>query len=124
MSTGDKNINKWCQYTREASYTRNISYHRAIKVSPYEAVYGIKPHREKLNEQSNGSHSEQQEENSFEESNEKRSQLQDDEEPPRKRQKIIENQRKYNAAMGNCPHGIEKKKQKHLTGLRNYIRPT
>lgn len=37
---------------------------------PYEAVYGIKPHREKLNEQSKESQSEQ-EENKLEESNEK-----------------------------------------------------
>ena len=68
---------------REASYTRNISYHRAIKVSPYEAVYGIKHHREKLNEQSKESQSEQ-EENNLEESNEKRSQPQQDEDQPRK----------------------------------------
>ena len=32
----------------EAAYARNIAYHRAIKQSPYEAVYGIKPHREQL----------------------------------------------------------------------------
>lgn len=63
VSTADKNIKKWCQYTREASYTRNISYHRTIKVSPYEAVYGIKPHREKLHEQSKERQSEQEESN-------------------------------------------------------------
>ena len=28
--------------------TRNISYHCTIKQSPYETVYGIKPHREQL----------------------------------------------------------------------------
>lgn len=70
VSTADKNIKKWCQHTREASYTRNISYHRTIKVSPCEAVYGIKPHRENLNEQSKESQYEQ-EENNLEESNEK-----------------------------------------------------
>ena len=32
----------------QAAYTRNISYHHAIKASPYEAVFGIKPHREIL----------------------------------------------------------------------------
>ena len=32
----------------EAAYVRNIAHHRAIKQSPYEAVYGIKPHREQL----------------------------------------------------------------------------
>lgn len=47
MSTS-KETNRWCQSTMEASYVRNISYHRAIKQSPYEAVYGIKPHREQL----------------------------------------------------------------------------
>lgn len=110
VSTADKNIKKWCQYTREASYTRNISYHRAIKVSPYEAVYGIKPHREKLNEQSKESQSEQ-EENNLEESNEKSSQPQQDEDQPRKRQKIIENQTKYNAAMVNQTKRKQEKKQ-------------
>ena len=110
VSTADKNINKWCQYTREASYTRNISYHRAIKVPPYEAVYGIKPHREKLNEQSKESQSEQ-EENDLEESNEKSSQPQQDEDQPRKRQKIIENQTKYNAAMVNQTKRKQEKKQ-------------
>ena len=69
VSTADKNIKKWCQHMREASY------HQAIKVSPYEAVYRIKPHRERLNEQSKESQSEQ-EENDLEESNEKSSQPQ------------------------------------------------
>ena len=44
----NKETNKWCQSTMEAAYVRNIAYHRAIKQSPYEAVYGIKPHREQL----------------------------------------------------------------------------
>ncbi|XP_078350835.1 uncharacterized protein LOC144635622 [Oculina patagonica] len=44
----NKETSKWCESTREAAYVRNISYHRAIKQSPYEAVYGIKPHREQL----------------------------------------------------------------------------
>ena len=73
VSTADqknKTSRNGASYTREASYNRNISYHRAIKVSPYEAVYRIKPHREKLNEQSKESQSEQ-EENNLEESNEK-----------------------------------------------------
>lgn len=110
VSTADKNINKWCQYTREASYTRNISYHRAIKLSPYEAVYGIKPHREKLNEQTKERESEQ-EENKLEENSEKTSQPQDDEHQPRKRQKITENQTKYNAAMVNQTKRKQEKKQ-------------
>ena len=46
-STPGKDIKKWCKYVSEACYIRNITYHRAIKVSPYEAVDGFKPHREK-----------------------------------------------------------------------------
>ena len=47
-STADKSIKKYCQYTREASYTRDISYHRANKLATYKAVYEIKFHRQKL----------------------------------------------------------------------------
>ena len=46
-STATKVLN-WCQKLGEISYTRNITYHTAIKTSPYGAVYGIKPHRELL----------------------------------------------------------------------------
>ena len=28
----------------EAAYVGNIAYHRAMKPSPWEAVYGVKPH--------------------------------------------------------------------------------
>ena len=114
IGTADKNIHKWCQYTREASYTRNISYHRAIKLSPYEAVYGIKPHREKtankeVTEESEERESEE-EENSVKEANEKTTQ-QSSEEPPRKRQKIIENQTKYNTDMVKQTKRRQEKKQ-------------
>ena len=44
----NRETNKWCHSTMEAAHVRNIAYHRAIKQSPYEAVYGIKPHREQL----------------------------------------------------------------------------
>ena len=91
VSTADKNIKKRCKYTREASYTRNISYHQ-------------------LNEQSKESQSEQ-EENDLEDSNEKSSQPQQDEDQPRKWQKIIENQTKYNAAMVNQTKRKQEKKQ-------------
>ena len=47
-STADKSIKKYCQYTREASYTRDVSYHRANKLATYKAVYEIKFHRQKL----------------------------------------------------------------------------
>ncbi|XP_048586878.1 KRAB-A domain-containing protein 2-like [Nematostella vectensis] len=41
-----KSVGEWCKATMEASYTMNITYHRAIKCSPYEAVFGFKAHRE------------------------------------------------------------------------------
>lgn len=48
-STATK-VSNWCKKLGEISYTRNITYHTAIKTSPYEAVYGIKPHRKLLNQ--------------------------------------------------------------------------
>ena len=71
MSTSSTSVQKWCEKASEAAYTRNISYHRAIKMTPYEAVYGIKSHRE----------------------------CEHHEEQSRKRQKITENQEKYNNKM-------------------------
>ena len=46
MSTSYTSVQKWCEKASEAAYTRNISYHRAIKMTPNEAVYGIKSHGE------------------------------------------------------------------------------
>ena len=31
IDTADKDIKRWCQYTKQAAYTRNMLYHRAIK---------------------------------------------------------------------------------------------
>ena len=47
VSTAEKDSN-WCRKLGEISYTRNISYHTAIQTTRYEAVYGMKPHREVL----------------------------------------------------------------------------
>ena len=71
MSTSSTSVQKWCEKASEAAYTRNISYHRAIKMTPYEPVYGIKSHGE----------------------------CEHHEEQSRKRQKITENQEKYNNKM-------------------------
>ena len=68
MSTSSTSVQKWCEKASEAAYTRNISYHRAIKMTPYEALYGFKSHRE----------------------------CEHPEEQSRKRQKITENHEKYN----------------------------
>ena len=46
LSSENKSIGEWCKYTLQASYTMNITFHRAIKCSPYEAVFGFKAHRE------------------------------------------------------------------------------
>ena len=48
MGSNDKNLDRWCECTMQASYTMNITLHRAIHTSPYEAVFGIKAHHENL----------------------------------------------------------------------------
>ena len=40
-----KNVSNWCKCLGEVCYTRNISYHSAT-TTPYEAVFGTKPHWE------------------------------------------------------------------------------
>ena len=37
---------QWCDFTAEASYTMNITNHRAVQTSPYEAVFSFNAHRE------------------------------------------------------------------------------
>ena len=44
--SNNKNIERWCEYTLQASYTTNITLHRAINTTPYEAVFGITAHGE------------------------------------------------------------------------------
>ena len=85
MSTSSKNLKKWCEKAQEAAYTRNISYHRAIKMTPYEAVYGIKAHREVIHPHPDPDRDEESEEC--------------EEERPTKRKKVQENQKKYNKQM-------------------------
>ena len=46
MGSNNKNIKRWCEYTMQASYTMNITLHRAINTIPYQAVFGITAHRE------------------------------------------------------------------------------
>ncbi|XP_068723811.1 uncharacterized protein [Montipora capricornis] len=47
MGSNIKNIERWCEYKMQASYTMNITLHRAINTPPYEAVFGIMALREK-----------------------------------------------------------------------------
>ena len=46
MGSNNKNIERWCEYTMQASYTMNITLYRAMNTTPYEAVFGITAHRE------------------------------------------------------------------------------
>lgn len=89
ISSTKKKVKRWCSYTKEAAYTRNFSYHRAIKVSPYEAVFHMKPHREIVD-------IEEEEKDDTEQSATADNEI---EEMPNKRHKVIENQRKYNESM-------------------------
>ena len=68
-STSSTSVQKWCEKASEAAYTRNITYHWPIKMTPYEAVYDIKA-IEGMNIMTN-----------------------------RKRQKVTENQENYNNEM-------------------------
>ena len=40
MGSNNENIERWCEYTTQASHTMNITPHRAINTKPYEAVFG------------------------------------------------------------------------------------
>lgn len=62
LRTSSKNLKKWCEKALEAAYTRNISYDRAKKMTPYEAVYGIKSHREVYTSQNSEADQEAQDE--------------------------------------------------------------
>ena len=42
MTTCGLQISQWCKYTMQSSCIMNMSYHRAINMTPYEAVFHIK----------------------------------------------------------------------------------
>ncbi|XP_068750736.1 uncharacterized protein [Montipora capricornis] len=46
MGSNNKNIERWCEYTMQASDTMKVTLHRAINTTPYEVVFGITAHRE------------------------------------------------------------------------------
>ena len=46
MGSNNMNIERWCEYKMQASYTINIPLHKAVNTTPYEAVFGITAHRE------------------------------------------------------------------------------
>ena len=95
VSTAGKSIKKWCQCTREALYTRKISYHWAIKLSPYKGVDIIKPCREKLTQKRKSIRRRRRRKQCRRNQPKKFTTIK--EEPPRKWQNIIENRAKcYN----------------------------
>ncbi|EDO41664.1 predicted protein [Nematostella vectensis] len=76
QSEAHKELKRWCESTSQASYTMNITHHRAINERPYEVVFGFKANREHRNVADN-----------------------EDEMPGAKRQKRIERQEAYNQKM-------------------------
>ena len=48
MSTCGLQISKWCKCTMQASYVMNITYHRAINMTLYEAIFPMKAKRKLL----------------------------------------------------------------------------
>ena len=42
MGTCGLQISKWCKYTMQVSYIMNITYHCAINMTQYEAVFHMK----------------------------------------------------------------------------------
>ena len=110
LSESSKAMQSLCEYTSEAAYVKNISHHRAMKMSPYEAVFGFKPHREKLE------HTTDTEVNVQEAADETSEHEVDLEERWRKRRKIEQNQQKYNEKMVEQTHknnNARKKKFKY-----------
>ena len=99
MSTSSRNVKKWCQKVREAAYTRNISYHRAIKMTPYEAVYGIKAHREVFNSSVSDNDQDLAHNETHPEAHEDLNECEVQQEQPKKRQKLTANQESYNNQM-------------------------
>ena len=88
VMNGEKiSLNKWCQHTLHACYIMNISKHRAIGLSPYETLFGMKAHKETKKTES-------------EIEPDKDEPVNNDEPPQKKKRKHIqENQKDYNKKM-------------------------
>ena len=122
-SVPGKDIKKWCKYVSKDCYIRFITYHRAIKVSTHEAVYGFKPYREKISTLAETSTQRQQSAKTTQylETNPTDQRLQSpdnkllaDQLP--KRQKLIESQTYYIKAMVKQTRKKEVKKSKFKVG--------
>ena len=114
MSTSSQNVKKWCEKVTETAYTRNISYHRAIKMTPYEAVYGIKAHREVFHSPISENHQEQAHNETHPDAHEDLNECEIQQEQPRKRQKITESQEKYNNQMIKQTQKKKRSQEKHI----------
>ena len=95
LITSSQNLKKWRQKAQEAAHTSNISYYRAIKMTPYEAVYDIKSHREVYTSQNSEANQEDPDLRVDDDLKER----EDEEERPEKRRKFSQNREKYNHQM-------------------------
>ena len=94
--------------------TRNISYHRAIKMTPYEAVYGIKAHREVFHSPISENHQEQAHNETHPDAHGNLNEYEIQQEQPRKRQKLTESQEKYNNQMIKQTQKKKRSQEKHI----------
>lgn len=87
----------------EAAYTMNITFHGAIHTTPYEAVFGIKTHRENILNTDEGKHPDDQEDDAEKLKSPGKHSVDKDEcetvERPSKCQKICQQPTQYNIKM-------------------------
>ena len=87
----------------EAAYTMNITFHWAIHTTPYEAVFGIKTHRENILSTDEGKHPDDQEDDAEKLKSPGKHSVDKDEcetvERPSKCQKICQQPTQYNIKM-------------------------
>lgn len=110
-----RNNSKWCSCLSNISYTRNITFHTAINTTPYEAVFGIKPHREISQDKNTDTHSEDcsqepEQLNTNQDLHVEHHEQTLNDERQTKRQKICDSQAQYNEKMIKQSNKKAKKK--------------
>ena len=97
MGSNDKTLDRCCECRIEASYTMIITVYRAIHTTPYEAVFGIKAHRENItNTTDEGINDQEQDVDITSSKNMAEIEGCETAERPAKRQKICQQQTQYN----------------------------
>ena len=102
----------------EAAYARDMSYHRAIQISPYEAVYGIKANREVFHSANDQDTHEETNPEQHEELKEKEIQK----EPAKKQQKNNRTSRKVRQSNGQQTQKQNEARKKSFKLEINYGR--